>query len=292
MQTIKKEEGEVLLLECGDIFPHQISDVQTEPDCKEDTISENSESEVIARILVNGMNQMGYTAMAPGPFDFSLGLEFLEKISSEFTFPLITSNLVYKKNGVSFGKKYLIKKIGNINVGIIGIMAVDSFKVLPITQQPMELEIIPPEQALADLLPEVKQQADAIILLSQCSYEETNLLLKSLKEINFAIVSGNIPEQEQSFERIVLAKNLYGTTLGCLNLFPSPENQFTIKSKTILLDKSIPKDEIIHKMIIKEIVNRRDREVEKQAKALWRLSPQEYLEYLQKQQTDIKGQKK
>jgi len=79
----------------------------------------------IAEISLKAMSLMEYDAMNLGWNDLAFDTEFLNKMRSRAAFPLITSNVVYKDSGLPFGEKYIIKTVGNIRVGILGVMPLE-----------------------------------------------------------------------------------------------------------------------------------------------------------------------
>ena len=122
-----------------------------------------------AAITLEAMNLMDYAAMNVGWSDLSLGADSLKKEMSRANFPLLSSNLMYKDSKLSFGKKYVVRRVGNVRIGIIGLLSTKPPEdILPALEKgclkhEMEkislgnvaladnLEIIPPEEALKKL---------------------------------------------------------------------------------------------------------------------------------------------
>ncbi|MDD5724446.1 MAG: hypothetical protein PHY29_12035, partial [Syntrophales bacterium] len=134
------------------------------------------------------MEKMGYAAMNLGSEDFSFGPDFVKKNSAKVTFPIVTSNIVYKKDQSPFGRTYAVVKIKDVNVGILGIVSEDAFENVKLSDTLETLEIIPPEKALSNLISVVKKEADIIVLLSQCGLEDTRSIIDTLDGVGLAIV--------------------------------------------------------------------------------------------------------
>lgn len=71
--------------------------------------------------IVDIMNTMDYTAMAPGNHDFNYGLDRLEELEEKMNFEILASNVEYKTDGHTAFKPYIIKEIDGMKVGILGV---------------------------------------------------------------------------------------------------------------------------------------------------------------------------
>jgi 2',3'-cyclic-nucleotide 2'-phosphodiesterase (5'-nucleotidase family) len=256
----------------------------------------------VAEIALEAMNLMPYTAMNLGWSDISAGTDFLKDSASKMKFPFISSNAVYKETGLPLGEKYLIREAGGIKIGILGILPVtvpekatqapscgdkkqsDDTSKLEISYN--NLTIIPPEEALKQLLPEVRAKADAVILLSQCGFDATGQLVNQIKGIDLAITGpGGKPKSEQKTGVPVLQTSLGGKEAGFVKLTLNDSGQITQTEKKISLHDGIASQPEIAKITGDDIVKKlRDEEVkrmEEETKALLKLSPFEYYKKLE-----------
>ena len=102
-----KSESEILIFDAGNFFqghPYGMSDGGLS--------------------IISWMNEVGYTALVPGENDFVFGLNNLNNLADEASFPFLMSNLVcdnceLKSNNI---KSYIIKDIQGVKVGILGIV--------------------------------------------------------------------------------------------------------------------------------------------------------------------------
>ena len=154
----------------------------------------------IAGLGMQAMEKMGYTAMNLGREDFSFGPDFIKKISANVTCPTVTSKIVYRKDRSPFGRTYVVVKVQDVNVGILGVIPEDAFEGVELSASRDLLEIIPPKEALSKLIPAVKKEADIIVLLSQCGLEATRVIVDTVDGVGMAIVgegkSGKSSEKE------------------------------------------------------------------------------------------------
>ena len=103
----KKSDSEVLIFDAGNFFqghPYGMSNGGVN--------------------IIDWMNQVGYTALVPGENDFILGQENLNKLANSANFPFLMSNLICDNCDLQSDniKSYLIKEIGGIKIGILGIV--------------------------------------------------------------------------------------------------------------------------------------------------------------------------
>ena len=276
---------------------------------------------MIADLGLQAMDQMGYAAMNLGVIDFSLGIDFLKKVTSQTTIPLVTSNLVYKESGLPFGKKYVIASTGDVKVGILGIMPADTFENLPTVLTRDALEIIAPEKTLKDLIPQVKNEADIIVLLSQCGLEATNFLIDNLDGIDLAIIGG-VKKGELAGKKgpcgggsdgeeplradkkaLIMLVGRQGESLGSVLFTIDAAGQVIQRQgKMIPVDKSVAPDvqiagitgDDIYKKIMQEKKMRQEKrrmKIAREIKELRKLTPEEYIQWQLEKESRAGGKK-
>ena len=284
IKSVRNKDDRVLLLDNGALFPS----------------IQSSDSYIIADLGLKAMNRMGYAAMNLGGNEFFLGADFLKRVTSTINFPLVTSNLVYKDSRLPFGERYVIKDVGDVRIAIIGIMPADSFNNVLEPQSVEGLEIMSPGDALKVLLPEVRKKADLVILLSQCGFEYTTLLVNDIGGIDIAMSSRGKKSKhtDENAKTSVLEVGYKGKYLGVLRLKVDDAGQvLSGQNEMIELDESVVPDEEIVEITGDDIrtrvgverrmrEERRRREIEREIKELQKLSPQEYLNLQLKKQSE------
>ncbi len=299
----------MLLLDCGGMF-----------------LTRTFAPEILAIAAETGfkaMDKMDYDAMSPGWREFSLGTEFLKKATADLNFSLITSNLVYRDNGHPFGREYVIKKTGDVRVGIVGVMALDALDNVTDKESVKDLKVLDPGDVLKRVVPELREKADFIVLLSQCGFKATTALVNVVDGIGLAVAGGrdkagvpaapapcgseSVPTGgavDVAIVPVVKAAFL-GTSLGYFQV--TLGNSGTVLSSTkkaIPLGDDVSPDPTIvaitgddmYKKIKEERkirAEKRDKAVRLEAKELWKMSPEEYLRMQSKEQAgSMKGKKK
>ena len=67
------------------------------------------------------MSALGFDAMAVGNHEFNFGLKVLEKARREAKFPWLSANTYLKDSGRTYFDPYLVKNVGGVRVGILGL---------------------------------------------------------------------------------------------------------------------------------------------------------------------------
>ena len=67
------------------------------------------------------MNAMGYDAMAVGNHEFNYGLDVLRRAEKDARFPWLSANTRVAKDGSPAFREYLVKEVGGLRVGLLGL---------------------------------------------------------------------------------------------------------------------------------------------------------------------------
>ena len=241
------------------------------------------------------MNLMNYTAIGLRKSEFAFGIDFLEQMKSELTFPLVTSNLIYKENQQPFGERYALKKIGPVTVGILSVIPSDILDETTHQTVKEKLEVQPAVKLLKGLLPEVRKHADVVVLLSQYGPETTKLLLKNFKDIDVAICGDPTKKDSPRTDPGANVFQVYDRDINLGSLHITLDDSGKIiktEDRWIGLDDEIASNKQINKLIDDVYIARHirakslraekeRRELEKEIEELQKLSPSEYIQNLQ-----------
>jgi 2',3'-cyclic-nucleotide 2'-phosphodiesterase (5'-nucleotidase family) len=251
------------------------------------------------------MELMQYDALNLGGPEFTFGKGFLEQTRSKISFPYIASNLRDGGSRIPWTREYIIKEVGGIKVAILGILDSDGFTRLPDQEQIKGLEAIPPEAALKKLLPEVRGKADLVILLSQSNAEKTLALVQAVKGIDVAISSASddvffAPATAEKETAVLLQTGSLGRTLGLLKITLDEKRALRVSEKKyVSLDNSVPGNREIERLVAtfkkaqeteqEKIRREQEEKIRKEQMETLQLSPQEFMERYQKEQTGKGG---
>jgi 2',3'-cyclic-nucleotide 2'-phosphodiesterase (5'-nucleotidase family) len=132
--------------------------------------------------VVAGMNLMGYDAMALGLKEAHLGLEVLRQRIEEAEFPILSANLVLTGTTSLVTEPYTFLEAGGHRLGVIGL-----------TRVPQEsgsgFQILDPQEAAARYVPEVAEQADTVIVLTNMKYRPALALAAAVPGIDLVVAA-------------------------------------------------------------------------------------------------------
>ena len=164
-------DGNVLVLDAGDLWRGTFLSNRT-----------NGE------LLVSALNIAGYDAVSPGNHDFDDGQEVLQARVKQSKFPWLAANLIETATGQPpFGMKpYLIKTVGGIRFGIIGLTNPGT----PIINKPASvkgLQFLSGAQGVQRVYDEVRKQSDLVVVLSHIGVDGDVELAQSVAGIDIII---------------------------------------------------------------------------------------------------------
>jgi len=135
------------------------------------------------------MNLMGYDAMALGPKELSLGPDLLRQRMAEAGFPILSANAVLTGSEELVAEPYTILDVGGRKVGVIGLTRAQG-------AAPAGFQVLDPQQALERYLPEVREKAGTVIVLTNLEHNAALALAQAVPGIDLVI--GALPGQDPS----------------------------------------------------------------------------------------------
>ncbi|MFZ5453236.1 MAG: bifunctional metallophosphatase/5'-nucleotidase [Thermodesulfobacteriota bacterium] len=184
------------------------------------------------------MNLMHFDAMVVGNHEFDFGQKVLKKRIAQARFPVLGANVEGFKDGL---KPFIIKKIQGLKVAIIGLVTPDT----PQSTHPRNvagLKFLPPAVAVEKYLPQLKKQADLVIVLSHLGYQADRKLAAQVPGIG-VIVGGHshtkLLEPAVVGETIIVQAWEHFKALGVLDL-TLKEGRITNFSGHLEMIKPVP----------------------------------------------------
>jgi 2',3'-cyclic-nucleotide 2'-phosphodiesterase (5'-nucleotidase family) len=151
ISDIKNKNSNSLLLDSGDMF-HGTNEANIEK----------------AKGVVEVANLMGFDAMTVGNHDFDFGLDRLMEINKQLKFPMLSANIY--KGGKPLFKEYEIVKAGGKKIALLGLTVQDALSYTN-SRDTEGVTIEDPIKCAARIVPELRKQADAVILISHLGNE-------------------------------------------------------------------------------------------------------------------------
>jgi len=162
------------------------------------------------------MNLLGLDAMVVGNHEFDFGQEVLKKRVAQARFPVLAANV----EGVPSLKPFIIRRINGVRVALVGIVTEDT----PVSTHPRNvvgLRFSSPAETLKRLIPELRRQADLIVVVSHIGYAEDRRLAEQVPGID-VIVGGHshtrVDRPARVGDTFIVQAWEHGKVLGVLDL--------------------------------------------------------------------------
>ncbi len=138
-----------------------------------------------AWFLMDAMKMLGTDAVGVGDADLRFGFSYLRTHAAKSRLPLVSSNLLDKSTHKPAFPPSIIKKVGNVTVGIFGLIS-DKVNLGPSGDSLMAEEPTAVARRMAAELR--KKGATVVVLLSQLGRVETEDLVSAVDGIDVAVV--------------------------------------------------------------------------------------------------------
>ncbi|MGC8786951.1 MAG: bifunctional metallophosphatase/5'-nucleotidase [Anaerolineae bacterium] len=122
------------------------------------------------KVIIEGMNLMGYDAMVIGDLDLQWGPDVLRQRIAEAKFPVLSANVMLAEENRLLAQPYALLQVGDRRVGIIGLTWDAASQSAPQFQG--KYTLLKAEDVLAKYVAELARQTDIIIVLSNMGYDE------------------------------------------------------------------------------------------------------------------------
>jgi 2',3'-cyclic-nucleotide 2'-phosphodiesterase (5'-nucleotidase family) len=139
------------------------------------------------RSQIELMNIINPDAMELGNHEFDYGKDALEENLKIARFPVLSANLWDKNKGRHFVRPYIIKNIGRVKVGIVGLITPDLFK-LVLRENVKGLEILDIDKVTVQYINRLKKDGvDLIIFLTHIGITADSILAERHPDIDIII---------------------------------------------------------------------------------------------------------
>ncbi|MBW2466469.1 MAG: hypothetical protein JRF02_04135 [Deltaproteobacteria bacterium] len=144
------------------------------------------QAEITAGGIIDAYNLMEHDAVAVGRNDLAAGLHFLREQASRSTFKWLSANLVSKTDGKPIFQTSLIRTLGDLTIGVIGLTGQNGRSLF---RHDEDAAILPWQEVLPGLVSELASQCDLLILLSNNPVKLNREIAASLENIHLIIQS-------------------------------------------------------------------------------------------------------
>lgn len=167
------------------------------------------------RYLLEGMAKIGYDAVNLGSKEVELDLETLKSALKDGRLPFVSANVLEKESRKPLVEPYRIVSRGGLKIGITGVTHAETLDVGP------GVEVRPPQEALAEIVPELKRRCDYLIVLAWTDEDGLREIADRFHEVD-CILGGDVPQSSSSVQQInrasVFSVTDKGKVLGEIDL--------------------------------------------------------------------------
>lgn len=235
MREIREREAKVILLEAGDAFGPFMPIERKK-----------------ARLMVQAMGQMGYDAYNLGVRELSYGQGFIKAQTAQWKIPLLCANLIQAKDGRPFTTPYIVKDLGGVRIGVLGLMS-SLFNAHKYKPEDEELLVQDCVGVANQIIPRLRKEADIIVVLGHITMEEAEDLAERVPGIQAIILAwtmGIIDPPLHMKETLIISAGTKGSHLGELYLHLNQEKKvISHHSRLTPLGRNIPDDPEIRELI-------------------------------------------
>ncbi|MBO8163805.1 MAG: 5'-nucleotidase C-terminal domain-containing protein [Brevibacillus sp.] len=237
----REENDNFLLMDAGDTF--------------QGTIYVNQfQGESVVPIL----NQLGYETMAAGNHEFDFGYEQLLKLRDMLNYPVISAN-VFKQDDTTLLPPTHLVEIGGKTFAFVGFVAEDT----PILTHPDNVKGLTfknPVEVAKQIVPELKKQADHVIVVSHVGIEVDREIAKNVDGIDL-IIGGHSHTPLRTPEKVnntyIVQDWEYGKSLGRADLYYFNDELVAFSGGLKEYDETVEADPEIEKLV-QEVVAKID----------------------------------
>jgi 5'-nucleotidase len=209
IDSLRAKKGDLLLVDAGDY-------------CHPTLTHDDRENQLVLR----SMNAMRYDAMTLGELEFNHGPAYVQSILDSARVPIALANVRFAKSKLPVGQRFVISKVGDVNYGIIGLLGQDFGEG---KEKFGELGFIvdDPFEVAAKVVPEVKKQADLVVVLAHLASADALQLPRAVKGIDL-VIFGHYPGMvapTKMEDALVVRPGQRGQYIAETKIILNPENK-------------------------------------------------------------------
>jgi len=170
------------------------------------------------RVIVEGMNAMGYDAMAVGAMDGVKGLDVLLARRDEARFPFLSANLVYAGDGEHVVDPYTIIQRDGLTIGIIGLTDEGILRGPGMSDA---VQVLDPVDTARQYAGELRERVDILIVLSYLGLEGDRAVPEAVPEVDIIVGGASsrlMTEPERVGDTLIVHQGYLGEWLGRLHV--------------------------------------------------------------------------
>lgn len=229
VQAIRRERADAaILVDCGDAIHGSYAAQQS-----------------AGQAVVPALNALGVEMMAPGNWEYGYGPAALWARAAEMAFPLIACNLQHAESGERPFEPYLLRELGGLRVGFVGLTSPIVPKMDP--TYAAGLRFPAPQESLPRCITKLREQegADLVVAVSHLGFPQDVALAREIGGLD-VILSGHTHNRLTEPARVggthIIQSGFSGSFLGRLDLEVVRGTIVDVRHALIPLDEGIEPD--------------------------------------------------
>ena len=209
-------------------------------------------------VISESMAQIGFDVVEPGNHDFVWGQEALHNMLEGTNATILNASIVNDGDGSTFGEPFLIRDVGGVKVGMIGLDVENMARY--ISEEKLEgLEFRSSADTLREYIPKAKEAgADVIMVLSHIGFDEDKKIAQQFPEIDLIVGGHSHTELQEGYyegNTLIVQSGTKGQFVGevDLELDLATKKIAGATARLIPVDESVEPDPQVAAIIQKSI---------------------------------------
>ena len=205
-------------------------------------------AELVSKIVKG----IGIDAINVGELELSLGLDYIRELEKKYDLPFVSANLVDDKNQLLF-KPYIIKKVGDLNVGIIGIMG-NTSEVSKLMNDIVgsSITVLDPIKTVEEKVAEIKDKADYVIVMTHQHIGRNWIIARKIKGVDLVVGGHHKQKLKTPYEAngtYIVQTGEKGQYQGMFEVEIGPDGSKTVKNELVPMSDEMANDSKVKEMI-------------------------------------------
>jgi hypothetical protein len=180
-----------------------------------------------SKVIIDCMRIAGYDVATIGEKELNYGLDFLMEQLRDGRFDVVSANFFNAEDSTLLFDPYVVKKVGDIKVGLIGLMDDDPRRV-GVFEQLERAYVTSYVEAARRYLPEVSEKCDIVVALAHVGLGNARKLAEQVPDFDVVLVGhggDRTPSAEKVGETILVKSGSKSSSIGTLLLSLNEDNR-------------------------------------------------------------------
>ncbi len=207
---------------------------------------------------------VGFDMGTFGNHDFNMTTDQFKEMRAVIKYPMVLANVYDKATKRPIEQPYVIENWDGLKVALFGLTTYSSRTYKAISDT---CEMRQPADVAKELVPQLRKQADLVILLSHCGYEEDKILAQDIPGIDVIVgahshtrlpvgdyEAAKNPKRGDPQGTVIVQAHAWGGELGRLDFMaqPGPDGKWRVAQYTaslLMMDETVSEDKRVKAVV-------------------------------------------